>query len=121
MEVCLNGYGGGTSRVLGISEVNLKVDLFDSSVSLYVVPDHLQSMAILIESSVLSNLEAITVIKNGSAWLFSTNIADMPEIDELPTKITLRTKQKVEIPPHHIGFDTCSTSDKLDGDKRQSF
>ncbi|VEN34011.1 unnamed protein product [Callosobruchus maculatus] len=49
----------------------------------------------------------------------------MPEIDELPTKITFRTKQKVEIPPNHIGFVTCSTSDDFDGDvlihKRQSF
>nr|CAI5858783.1 unnamed protein product [Callosobruchus analis] len=63
--------------------------------------------------SVLSNSEAITVVKNGSARLFSTKIADMPEIDELPTKITLKNKQKVEIPPHHIGFVTCSTSDKF--------
>nr|CAI5852307.1 unnamed protein product [Callosobruchus analis] len=124
-EVCLNGYGGGTSKVLGISKVNLKVDLFDSNVPVYVVPDHLQTMAILIGRSVLSNPEAITVVKNGSARLFSTKIADIPEVDELPTKITLRAKQKVEIPPHHIGFVTCSTSDKFDGDifvdKRQSF
>nr|CAI5840104.1 unnamed protein product [Callosobruchus analis] len=124
-EVCLNGYGGGTSKVLGISKVNLKVDLFDSNVPVYVVPDLLQTMAILIGRSVLSNPEAITVVKNGSAWLFSTKIADIPEVDELPTKITLRAKQKVEIPPHHIGFVTCSTSDKFDGDifvdKRQSF
>nr|CAI5851486.1 unnamed protein product [Callosobruchus analis] len=124
-EVCLNGYGGGTSKVLGISKVNLKVDLFDSNVPVYVVPDHLQTMAILIGRSVLSNPEAITVVKNGSARLFSTKIGDIPEVDELPTKITLRAKQKVEIPPHHIGFVTCSTSDKFDGDifvdKRQSF
>ncbi|VEN56651.1 unnamed protein product [Callosobruchus maculatus] len=124
-EVCLNGYGGGTSKVLGISKVNLKVDLFDSNFSVYVVPDHLQTMAILIGRSILSNPEAITVVKNGSARLFSTKIADMPEIDELPTKITFRTKQKVEIPTNHIGFVTCSTSDDFDGDvlihKRQSF
>nr|CAH7750533.1 unnamed protein product [Callosobruchus chinensis] len=124
-EVCLNGYGGATSKVLGITKVNLKVDLFDSDVSVYVVPDHLQTMAILIGRSILSNPNAITVVKNGSARLFSTKVADLPEIDELPTKITFRTKQKVEIPPHHVGFVTCSTTDKFHGDvfvdKRQSF
>nr|CAH7733188.1 unnamed protein product [Callosobruchus chinensis] len=124
-EVCLNGYGGATSKVLGITKVNLKVDLFDSDVSVYVVPDHLQTMAILIGRSILSNPDAITVVKNGSARLFSTKVADLPEIDELPTKITFRTKQKVEIPPHHVGFVTCSTTDKFHGDvfvdKRQSF
>nr|CAH7714828.1 unnamed protein product [Callosobruchus chinensis] len=124
-EVCLNGYGGATSKVLGITKVNLKVDLFDSAVSVYVVPDHLQTMAILIGRSILSNPDAITVVKNGSARLFSTKVADLPEIDELPTKITFRTKQKVEIPPHHVGFVTCSTTDKFHGDvfvdKRQSF
>ncbi|KAJ8915356.1 hypothetical protein NQ315_008243 [Exocentrus adspersus] len=119
IDVYLNGYGGATSRVLGTTNVNMKVDLFQAEVPILVVPDQLQSMPVLIGRSVLNKKDVVTVIRDGNARLFNEELAKLHQLESLPPKkIILRANGDTEILPNHIGVVSCCgvASDNYVGD-----
>lgn len=117
VDICLNGYGGATSKVLGSANVDIKVDLLQAELPILIVPDHLQSMPVLIGRSILNKKGAITVMRDGNARIFNAELAELPQLEQLPPKkIILRAKETINIPPNHIGVVNCSTSDNYVGD-----
>nr|CAI5829109.1 unnamed protein product [Callosobruchus analis] len=113
-EICLKGYGGSTTNVLGVSHADLEVDLLKTDVDIFIVPDHIQNVPVLIGTSLLNKENAITVVQKGT---FSSELAELPQIEDLSSKkVKLVVKSGTEIPPNYVDTVCCTSNEDVSGD-----
>ncbi|KAJ8947235.1 hypothetical protein NQ314_008658 [Rhamnusium bicolor] len=117
-QMYVTGYAGGRARTLGTATAVVEVDLIKADTPIVVVPDELQKMAVLIGQPFINRANVVLVVKNGQLRLFDSSLAQLPEIDKLPTpeKVKLVAKENVSVAPNHIGVVRCVHDSKYKGD-----
>lgn len=110
-NVLINGYAGGQSKAIGQCSIKLEVDLADAIVSALIVPDELQEVAVMIGQPFINKTNVVLVVKGDQIRLFSSQMLDLPEVDQLPpSKIKMSVSEDVVIPPNNIGHVKFSTA-----------
>ncbi|KAJ8950969.1 hypothetical protein NQ318_006353 [Aromia moschata] len=116
-NIQINGYGGGRSKAIGQCTINIEVDLVHARVPALIVADDIQDVSVMIGQPFINQTNVVLVVKDDQIRLFSSDILDLPQVDQLPpTKIKMMVTKDIVIPPHHIGHVKFNSVEQYEGD-----
>ncbi|KAJ8911033.1 hypothetical protein NQ315_017399 [Exocentrus adspersus] len=110
----LVGYGGGSVFVNAKTSINLTVDLVTVNVVALIVPDHVQSVSVIIGQPFINHDQVIVFIHGHQIRLFSADTDNivLPNIAQLPSKkVSLCAKETTVIPACHMGHISVYSND----------
>lgn len=112
----ISGFAGGKICAMGEANVDIEVDSVKVNVKVLIVPNHVQSIPVIIGQPFLNDDSVIVVIKNKSLRILREHAADLPGIDEItPRKIPVWTKEAQVIPSNHVGYIQVAAVDGYEG------
>lgn len=116
-DAILRGYGGGAVNPCGVARANLKVDLAEGEVDVHIVPDHMQAVPLIVGQPFLDLPGVTTVLRDGQMRLFDRTMAELPEVEGLPSqKLALWATETTIIPPQQAADVKVSLRDDYVGD-----
>ena len=102
-NILMSGYAGGSFQANFKVETTIKVDAVEGKTELLVVPDRLQSVAIIIGRPFLNGSDAVVIATKDYARVMPRSIIELSEIEDYETnKVTLSAKERTVLPPSEL-------------------
>lgn len=121
----VSGYGSGQTTPLGHARAVLTVDRTTADVDVYIVPDDVQVIPLLIGQPFTEQSHVKIIRRKDTLRIFKEReesgeedgtLRNIQIPDLAPRRVSLWAKEAAVIPPNYVGFLTLYTSDESKGD-----